>query len=199
MKHKKIDAAGALCCFCVLALFLTLCEAFLPYKEEKVYNGLIRLHIIANSDSEEDQKVKLKVRDELIRTSGSCLSDCNTLDEAKQKLASLLDEIKSKADSTLKENGLSYVSETELGNERYDTRVYDGIAFPKGEYLSLRVILGDGKGKNWWCVLFPPLCLSAASAKKGLSSIGMDSETQKTFTSSKKKYRIKFKLLEWLG
>ena len=198
IKNKKISLTDALCCFCAAALLLFMCEAFLPFKESRVYGGLIRLHIIANSDSKEDQNIKLAVRDELIKLSDTYLSSCKDIKEAGQKIDQIKNVLTDAADDVLRKNGFNYASCARIGKERYDTREYDGISFPKGEYLSLRVVLGNGEGKNWWCVLFPPLCLSAASSEKGLTDAGIDADSQKTFTSKRIKYRFRFKLLEWL-
>ena len=173
-------------------------SAFLPCKEEKIYDGLIRLHIIANSDSETDQRVKLSVRDELLKISDTYFSSCASVGDTEKTAESLKETLVSAADSVIAASGLGYRAYAVIGKERYETREYDGISFPAGEYTSFRIVLGNGEGKNWWCVLFPPLCLSASSAEKGLSSAGIDTESQKTFTSVGKRYRFKFKILEWL-
>ena len=101
------------------------------------------------------------------------------------------------ARSTVKEKGYSYPVSVELGEEEYPTKTYESCAFPAGEYLSLRIKIGAAEGKNWWCVLFPPMCLSAATDKETFTSVGItDSQYQIITETDKPKYKIRFKILE---
>ena len=161
MKKRKFVLFFALCLTaCVLITFV--CDAFLPIREEEIFGSIIRLHVIAESDSEEDQAVKLLVRDGIIRNAPGIFDGCN-IDEACAIASSSCGELKEIADKILEENGFDYRSEVVFSSEDYPTREYDGITFPAGKYLSVRVKLGKAEGHNWWCVLFPPLCLGAST------------------------------------
>lgn len=163
--------------FCATFLLVSFIDMALPNGEDALYAGVTRLHILANSDSEYDQGIKLLVRDAVIEAGST---DKNTILDV--------------ANGVLLREGAPYRATAVYGDEDYDTRVYDGIAFPCGNYHSLRIMLGDGEGKNWWCVLFPPLCLSAATAKESLNEVGIDDRAYGVYTE--RKYVIRFKLLE---
>jgi stage II sporulation protein R len=123
--------------------------------EEK---GLIRLHVIAHSDSVHDQKTKLLVRDEVIKYMAPYLQKAKTIEEAREATLAHLPEIKKVADNCLVSLGEKYKSSAELGNYNFPTKAYGDLVLPSGKYEALRVVLGEGKGRNWWCVLYPPLC-----------------------------------------
>ncbi len=149
-------------CILLASLFL----AVLPTDAEaEIYNDTVRLHILAASDSEEDQTVKLAVRDALLNEFGDRLSAAKDPAEAKRLAQELLPEIRACANRVLEENGFSYGAEVTLTEEDYPTRYYEDFSMPAGRYLSLRVLLGGGNGHNWWCVVFPPLCTSLACEK----------------------------------
>lgn len=185
--------------FLVLCLILTaVCDLFAFKGAEKVYDSVIRLHVLAASDSEEDQRIKLLVRDRLLESSDFLFGNASTVDSAKATALSAGKKAVELADSVLREEGVSYKASFEWGTENYPTREYDGISFPAGNYHSLRIVLGNGEGQNWWCVLFPPLCTSVATAKTGLKDAGLDSDAQKVLIAPTKKYVFRFKLLEFL-
>ena len=191
----------------LLTLILSLCLIFLllgllpVHGEEKIYGSVIRLHVLANSDSESDQALKLKVRDAIVRYTEELLVNVQTQKEAKQRVEEGLGYIEALARQTVVENGFEYDVSVMLGVEEYPTRNYESLAFPRGEYLSLRVLIGEGAGQNWWCVLFPPMCLSAASAgDDAFAQVGLNGEQYNIITESDSpKYKIRFKLLETFG
>lgn len=159
-----------------------------------IRSSAVRLHILANSDSEADQAVKLLVRDALLEC-GSELFDGSTdtflvekrLENEKEKLISV-------AEKVLRENGFDYGADIILVNEYFSTREYEGFTMPAGRYLALRVILGKGEGHNWWCVMFPPLCLPAASQDVDLEVyFGSNGAS---IAQSKPKYEIRFKIVD---
>ena len=156
--------------------------------EAAIYDDTIRLHILANSDTEKDQAVKLRLRDEILENFGEELGMFEKIGEATERLSQRLSDIKEFSDEKLSEWGYSYKTEVTLGEEWYDTRDYEDFSLPKGYYTSLRIIIGEGEGKNWWCVMFPPLCLDAASSKKKYTN------AEDVLIS--KKHSVKFKLLE---
>ncbi|MBO5306124.1 MAG: stage II sporulation protein R [Clostridia bacterium] len=194
---KKMTVATA----CILVIFLFL--GLLPtHSESELYDKVLRLHVLANSDSEQDQALKLKVRDGILALCEQRLAHCESLEEAQQTLKDMRDELHATASAVVREQGYGYPVEVTLTREEYPRKEYDGLCFPSGEYLSLRVIIGEGGGQNWWCVLFPPLCLGAATASEredAFIEAGFTAGQYKIITESDKvTYKIKFKCLEWL-
>ncbi len=193
----------------LISVAITLIIGILPVRgEKKIYDSVIRLHVLANSDNDADQELKLKVRDGILKYTEDLLSGCKTKEEAEELIKNNLEGFALCARRTLAENGSSHSVDIDFGKEYYPTRDYDSVAFPGGEYLSLRIKIGEAEGKNWWCVLFPPICLSAASEKNGKGSmeeafvaVGLTPEQYKIVTESKEgegKYKIRFKILEVL-
>lgn len=128
----------------------------LNYTEIK--DKLIRFHVIANSDTEEDQALKLKVRDKVIDALSDKMKDAKTVEEAKRILESNIDFVNDIAKEVITENNYSYNVNTMLSHENFPDKVYGDYIFPQGNYEAFRVIIGDGRGHNWWCVMFPPIC-----------------------------------------
>ena len=191
----------------VLFLFLGLMPV---HGEAGLYDNVLRLHVLANSDSEEDQALKLRVRDEILAHCSPRLAECQSRAEAEETVLAMQSEILAVAQRTVFEEGYDYGVSVTLGEEEYPERTYDSLCFPSGEYLSLRVCIGEAEGKNWWCVLFPPLCLETASiktrkeAEEAFIAAGFTPEQYKIITETDKvTYRIRFKFLEileeWFG
>ncbi len=181
------------------ALFFLL--LLLPLQNaDNLYDSVIRIHVLANSDSAQDQKTKLAVRDEILAFSREHLTLGATREEAKEELERNLEQMEIVAKHTLLKRGMDHNVHVSIGEEYYPTREYDALSLPAGTYLSLRVQIGEANGKNWWCVLFPPLCLSSAtSTEDALAGAGMDEENIATVVGEEKNYVIRFKLLEFLG
>ena len=150
-------AIGAAFFFCVGG-FLTFAENC-----EEVCSEVLRLHIPANSDSEVDQAIKLKLRDYVLGEFSGEFAECKGLEEAEEKAEELLSEIERKSTEFLERNGFSYGAKAELVTMDFTTREYDTLILPAGRYRAIRITLGSGEGHNWWCVIFPQLCLPAAS------------------------------------
>lgn len=191
----------------VLFLFLGLMPV---HGEAGLYDNVLRLHVLANSDSEEDQALKLRVRDDILAHCSPRLAECQSRAEAEETVLAMQSEILAVAQRTVFEEGYDYGVSVTLGEEEYPERTYDSLCFPSGEYLSLRVCIGEAEGKNWWCVLFPPLCLETASiktrkeAEEAFIAAGFTPEQYKIITETDKvTYRIRFKFLEileeWFG
>lgn len=125
---------------------------------QEISEKLIRFHVLANSDSEEDQALKMKVKDEVISFIAPKLEKSNSIEESREILRENNDEIIDIATKCIKENGYNYSVSTTLGKENFPTKVYGNITLPQGEYEAFRVLIGDAEGANWWCVMFPPLC-----------------------------------------
>ena len=131
-------------------------------KVEKISSNykdkLIRFHVLANSDSEEDQNLKLKVRDEIIKYLQPLLKDSKSIEESEKIILRENENIKKLCKNIIKENGYNYEVKVNLEYSNFPAKQYSNIVLPAGEYKSIRVIIGSGEGKNWWCVMFPPLC-----------------------------------------
>lgn len=190
----------------IFAAILLLVVGLLPvHGEEEIYDKVVRLHVLANSDSEEDQAVKLKVRDAILALTVPLLQNCETKEEAVTLLEENQTLFVEAAQAVLQEEGFDDTVSIEMGLEDYPTRTYDSLCFPAGEYISMRVSLGTGEGQNWWCCLFPPLCLGAATvrdedAEDACISVGFTPTQYKIITESDKPvYRARFKILELLG
>lgn len=196
MKIEKI-----LMLFCVLVLCLALCDVLPIHGEEKIYESVVRLHVLANSDSDGDQTLKLKVRDSILAYVSPLVVDAKSREEAIEILQVELNEIEKVALSVVENEGYNYPVEVTLTLEDYPTRNYEAMSFPSGQYVSLRVLIGEAEGQNWWCVLFPPLCLSAATEKakneEAFIAVGLNSDQYKIITENDEgKYYLRFKFLE---
>lgn len=190
-------------------LTITVCLAFILifiglmpiHGENEIYDSVLRLHVLANSDSEEDQALKLQVRDAILADSAEILNGCTTRDEAIEKINSAIPALTQSAKNAISAAGYDYSVRIELSEEEYPTRNYESFCFPSGSYISLRVLIGEAEGQNWWCVLFPPLCLSAAtdksSAEDAFISVGLTEGQYKVITETDSPtYEVRFKVLE---
>lgn len=200
-------------------LVIIMALSFLPvHGESEIYDTVVRLHVIANSDSEEDQALKLRVRDAILTVTTPLVEDCKNQDEAVAALEAGMEDIRAAAEAVILAEGRDDLAGTvtiKLGLEDYPERTYESCCFPSGRYVSLRVCIGEAAGKNWWCVLFPPLCLSAASASSSAApaskataekkesaedafiSVGLTKDQYGIITETgKTKYKVRFKLLE---
>lgn len=125
---------------------------------DDIKDKLIRFHVIANSDTDEDQNLKLKVRDKVVEALSEKLSNVNSLEEAENVLEENIDYVNEIAKEVIEENNYTYEVTTMLSYENFPDKVYGDYVFPQGNYEAFRVIIGEGKGQNWWCVMFPSLC-----------------------------------------
>lgn len=144
-----------------LCIGFSLCfvlSAYMDSTRAALSQGVVRLHVVANSDSTEDQELKLKVRDRILHECGTFLNTKDSVDAVSADICSNLDYIKQIAEDEIRNNGYSYKADVEFGTENFPRKEYGNITLPEGEYRALKVNIGDASGKNWWCVLFPPLC-----------------------------------------
>ncbi len=193
----------------VILLVILMALSFLPvHGEQEVYDTVVRLHVLANSDSAEDQALKLRVRDAVLEVTSPLVAGCTTQAEAVEILNAHLHELEAAAEAVVATEGYAYAVTVQLGEEDYPTRTYESCAFPAGQYVSLRVCIGEAEGQNWWCCLFPPLCLSAATAKEdnedAFIQVGLTKDQYGIITETgKTKYKIRFRILEviedWFG
>ena len=171
-------------------LVITLLISMMPTDAEaNIYEDTIRLHILANSDSGEDQELKIAVRDGLLSKYGEKLRMAGSFQAAESLVLEMIPEIEAYAKTIISKNGYSYNVRATVSREWYETRDYEGFSLPCGYYTSLRILIGEGEGKNWWCVMYPPMCLGASTAKGGYTS-------EEEALISKSGYVVKSKLLE---
>lgn len=173
---------------------------FLPvHGEEAVYDSVIRLHVLAVSDSAQDQAVKLSVRDHVLDRLTPMLAEVDTKGHAEQTIRNHLTALEQDTAAWLAEQGMTVPVRFSFDNEKYPTRVYDDFTLPAGEYMSLRVVLGEGEGKNWWCVLFPSVCsrFAMTSPEEVYKEAGFTPEQYRLITHTDKvQYKVRFRLLE---
>lgn len=155
MKYKKLILA--------LSLFIIFFTYIVhPAIEEGTKRGfkdeIIRFHIRANSDKEEDQALKLKIRDEILEAMKDKFKGIKSIKESREVIENNMEEMKSITERVIEEEGKDYKVGITLGQDNFPTRKYGNLVLPTGEYETLLITLGEGKGQNWWCVMFPPLC-----------------------------------------
>ena len=212
---RRFRTAAFLTCALItllLIFFLIFSLKWSFFSTDPIYSSVFRLHILANSDTAADQALKLQVRDELLPFTAELFAECNGLDDAVCIANAEKDAITSHINSTLSDLGVDYKANVRIGREEFPERNYGGEIYPAGEYTALIVELGEGEGQNWWCVLFPSLCLSAVrgedSVEASITPEQYDAicapansfvETRPADAVPVPKYRIKFKFLELIG
>lgn len=166
--------------------------------QSELADKVVRLHVLANSDSEEDQALKLQVRDAVLERAEDLLAQSASRAEAEGTLRGQLLEFERLAEAVVREAGYDYQVTAELTDMEFPTREYEDFTLPAGEYLALRILIGEAEGQNWWCVVFPPLC-TAASADVPASALaaGFTEEEVRLITEEDQGYVLKFKALEW--
>jgi stage II sporulation protein R len=165
---------------------------------DNIQSDVLRMHILANSDSNEDQQLKLKVRDKLLECSADIFEGASSLEEMKEKAEEKLEYINGIVEQVISENGFSYGSEAEVVNMEFDAREYGEITMPAGTYDALRITLGEANGHNWWCVMYPPLCIPAAEKAEVDKQEAEDyfSSEEMDMLENPENYEIKFKCAE---
>ncbi len=186
-KRIKLSLLFGLICAMLLSMtqFSVLCD--------DLRQNVLRLHIIANSDSQEDQKLKLEIRDAILAETGNLFVGTSELSDAEEQAERHLDEFKRIADRVIKEKGFDYKASVSLGDCFFETRHYDTFSLPAGTYRSLIIKLGKAEGENWWCVIFPSICIPAASDGNLRQSVNDNSAK---VAENSDKYIVKFKAVE---
>lgn len=181
-----------------LALVLSVLFSFTRVSAEcgEIRRSVLRLHVLANSDSESDQAVKLMVRDRILAESAGMLDGAATREQAEQRVAGRLEELRAAAENELRSRGFSDSVCVELTNMYFTVRQYGNITLPAGDYDALRVTIGSGKGHNWWCVLFPALCLPAAEAPDSFGDVLTPGETRLVQNDGSGGYEVKLRSVE---
>ncbi len=160
---------------------------------ERISNDVFRLHILANSDDQIDQQLKLKVRDAVLEKGKDIFEGCTSLEETIERCENNIDFFESTASKCIAENGYDYPVKAYVDKEFFNTREYETITLPGGVYNALKIEIGEAKGHNWWCVMFPAICLSAVSEDE-INNVLDDEES--ALISKNKKYEIRFKIVE---
>lgn len=185
--------AGVLCALVV--------GSWLGREQEALADRVIRLHVIANSDSPDDQALKLAVRDRVLEQAESLYPKGADQEEARRALEGHLKALAAAGQAVVEEWGRDEVVSAELTRCWFPTKEYDNFALPAGEYEALRVVIGEGAGQNWWCVAFPPLCLGAASqtVEEAVQAGTFTREQARLMTEDAPEYVLRFKGMELLG
>ena len=188
----------------LLSLYIFVCAySYVQATTEDLANSVFRLHVIANSDSKEDQDLKYIVRDNLLNYMNTLCADCSTKEEAISLAQNNIDTFKQIALDTIQSEGYSYDVNVQIGNFEFPTKKYGDISLPAGYYDALKVQIGEAKGQNWWCVMFPPLCfvdVSSGVVPEDSKELLKENLSEEEFTlisdNSNSEINFKFKLLE---
>ena len=191
-EHSLRKFAATLCA--VLCLWGLCSLVRFEAAADTVRTDVVRLHILANSDSDADQAVKLAVRDAVLAADAALLSGDVTPKNAAALYENSRDLLENTAEQTLRAHGFTYGARAVFCREYYPTRVYGGCTFPAGVYASVKLVLGAGGGHNWWCVLFPPLCVPAACEEEAIDCLP---KSGAAVVSGGDRYVVKFKIVEW--
>lgn len=185
----------------ILAILVMAVFAFALIRDrETLKNELVRLHVVGASNSQQDQSIKLSVRDAVLDSLGEALREATDVQQAKQYIQTHLPQIEEVANNTLAQLGVDSTAVVQFMEEEFPVRDYDTFSLPSGVYQSLRIVIGEGSGRNWWCVVFPTLCVGATSAdvEDVAAGAGFSDELTDTITG-KEEYKIRFFLLDVLG
>lgn len=200
MLRKKIYLS-----FSIIFLIIILSFFYCLSLQKSLANKVLRLHILANSNSSFDQELKLKVRDEVVNYLTPLLKDSSNLAETKDIISKNIDAINNLAQNTVLKYS-NYKTTSTLAISNFPTKQYGSISFPAGNYDALKIVIGNGDGNNWWCVMFPPLCFTDSSAgefddnsEKKLQENLSDEEYYMINNYEKPEVKVKFRILEWLN
>jgi stage II sporulation protein R len=200
MKFKLLKIEKAVLCGVLIAVIAASVSGFSVFAQQcgDIRSSVFRLHILANSDSAIDQQLKLNVRDQILAHSAEIFGDASNKEQAEQNARAKLPEILSIAQAEIKKEGFSYTVKAQIVNMYFTTRTYGDITLPAGNYDALRITIGAAKGHNWWCVLFPALCVPTAEGTESqkLGDVLSAGEVCVVKNTGKPDVVIKFKSLE---
>ena len=182
-------------------IFALLWGSGTAHAQEQLSDSLIRLHVIANSDSQKDQSDKLAVRDAILTLAEEWGEQADSVEEMLDLLINHLDELEAAGEQALRKRGCLYDVTASVTNCYFPTKSYEGFALPAGTYTALRLVIGAGEGENWWCVAFPPLCVGAsAKSVEEVARVGFFTQEQvDLLTQQEGEYILKFRSMELLG
>jgi len=193
MKYKRLTLI-------LSAFIISIIYIVHPYiiEENKTIDGfkkdIIRFHVRANSDKKEDQDLKLKVRDEILDVMGEKFNKVNSLEESREVIKENIDEMKIIAREVIANNGKDYDVAISLGQDYFPIRKYGNMVFPQGEYETLMIEIGEGKGQNWWCVMFPPLCFIDITHSVAIE----EDELEEYIVDEEKPLKLKSKIVDFV-
>ena len=193
-KNKKTERILILS-FIIMVILTSTIPYFISLNE--IRTSILRLHVLANSDTPEDQNIKMAVRDRILDFGGDIFLEASSKDSkdgAKTSICQSLDRIRKIAREVIDEEGKDYDVTVSIENKYFNTRQYDDVTLPAGLYDSLVIRIGEAKGKNWWCVMFPPMCLPAATESEELSGVLDDEEIH--IITDDVNYTVKFAVVE---
>lgn len=176
----------------VVAILFSICS--FAKTSEEIRSDVLRLHVIANSDTSVDQNLKLRLRDYILQEGKDIFNGSVNVENAVEKIEPVLPELEKSAKAFVNRAGFDYDVKISLSNEYFTTRTYEAVTLPAGKYLALRVVIGSGEGHNWWCVMFPPMCVPAADKKDEIENVFSEKEIK--LVESKPKYEPRFKVVE---
>ena len=206
----KVNLMRVFGVICAAALVLVTAVSYISWQVSDIEDSVLRLHIVANSDSDEDQALKLKVRDEVVDRCGFLFENCVSAEQSIKTAADNIGFIKYVAEQVITENGYNYDADCQVTQCSFPTKQYERpgdsvVSLPRGEYNALNIKIGAAKGKNWWCVMYPPLCFVDGVASvpdetdELLKSQLTASEYELITESDRPEIKIKFKIAELLG
>ena len=176
----------------VVAILFSICS--FAKTSEEIRSDVLRLHVIANSDTSVDQNLKLRLRDYILQEGKDIFNGSVNVENAVENIEPVLPELEKSAKAFVNQAGFDYDVKISLSNEYFTTRTYETVTLPAGKYLALRVVIGSGEGHNWWCVMFPPMCVPAADKKDEIENVFSEKEIK--LVESKPKYEPRFKVVE---
>lgn len=188
MKRLEISLLLALV-FCAAVSFLTVNDEY-----DKVRENVLRLHILANSDEPVDQELKLRVRDALQAETDSIFGECEDIEQAIEAAENNRERLQQTAERTLRMNGCAYPVSVRVEKCCFPTRSYDGVTMPAGMYNAIRVEIGQAQGQNWWCVMFPAMCVSGRDSRDELQAVLTEEQLEMLEADG---YEVRFRCVEW--
>lgn len=204
---KKCKLTALVCLFVVTGILMFLYHRAVRWQrvQQGISKEVLRLHVIANSDSEEDQELKMKVKDTVVAYLRGTMSDAGSVEEARAQIEKHLPEIEAIAKEKMQSEGYDYEAEAELGESYFPIKEYGDLTFPAGNYEALRVNLGKSAGKNWWCVMYPSLCFVDATyqivpetSKEKLKN-NLTEEEYNSLLDGGDEVHFSFRIIEWIG
>lgn len=202
-KHKQAISTCIILLILLAAFIIVSAYSYVSAVSYDIADSVFRLHVIANSDSAEDQALKYKVRDSLLNYMNSLVTSTTSKDEAMEIVTNNIDNFKNIAEATIKENGYNYSVNITVGKHSFPTKYYGDVSLPAGIYDALRVEIGSASGQNWWCVMFPPLCFVDISSgivpeesKESLKNNLNDEEYDLITVDDSSSMNFKFKIVE---
>ena len=198
ISHKKVKIfiSSVICGILITSIL----QGYANNIIKNISSNVVRLHVVANSDTDADQALKLKVRDAVTQYLSPVLKDVSETYGTKRIIEQNIENIKKEAEKTIKKYGYTYNVTVNTGNFQFPTKVYENTTFPKGKYDALKIVIGNGKGQNWWCVLYPQLCFSNGNGTLSKHGEAMLKESLSTdeynLITSKSKINFKLKIVE---